>query len=109
VGSLVRDVFERLKTALAGRYSVERELGSGGMAVVYLAEDLRLERRVAIKVLRPELASLVAAERFLCEIKLTASLAHPHILRGPGLCSPIRGSCLGSLMSCCGTARRAKL
>lgn len=79
-GRLVRDVRDRLMTALAGRYSIERKLGSGGMAVVYLAEDLRLERRVAIKVLRPELASVVAAERFLREIKLTANLHHPHIL-----------------------------
>jgi serine/threonine-protein kinase len=76
----VSDVLERLKTALADRYSVERELGSGGMAVVYLAQDLRHERPVAIKVLRPELMSVVAAERFLREIKLTAGLAHPHIL-----------------------------
>jgi serine/threonine protein kinase len=74
------DVLDRLKAALADRYTVERELGSGGMAVVYLAQDLRHERRVAIKVLRPELTSVVAAERFLREIKLTAALAHPHIL-----------------------------
>jgi len=74
------DVLDRLKAALADRYHVERELDSGGMAVVYLAEDLRHERRVAIKVLRPELTSVVAAERFLREIKLTAALAHPHIL-----------------------------
>jgi serine/threonine-protein kinase len=74
------DVLDRLKAALADRYAVERELGSGGMAVVYLAHDLRHERLVAIKVLRPELASVVAAERFLREIKLTAALTHPHIL-----------------------------
>jgi serine/threonine protein kinase/tetratricopeptide (TPR) repeat protein len=74
------EVLDRLKAALADRYTVERELGSGGMAVVYLAQDLRHERRVAIKALRPELTSVVAAERFLREIKLTAALAHPHIL-----------------------------
>jgi len=74
------EVLDRLKAALADRYAVERELGSGGMAVVYLAQDLRHERPVAIKVLRPELTSVVAAERFLREIKLTAALAHPHIL-----------------------------
>ena len=74
------DVLDRLKAALADRYAVERELGSGGMAVVYLAQDLRHERPVAIKVLRPELTSAVAAERFLQEIRITAGLAHPHIL-----------------------------
>jgi serine/threonine-protein kinase len=74
------DVLNHLKATLADRYTVERELGSGGMAVVYLAQDLRHERRVAIKVLHPELTSVVAAERLLREIKLTASLAHPHIL-----------------------------
>jgi serine/threonine protein kinase len=74
------DVFGCLKDALAERYYVEGRLGSGGMAVVYRARDLRHERRVAIKVLRPELASVVAAERFLREIKLTAGLSHPHIL-----------------------------
>jgi hypothetical protein len=74
------EVLDRLKSALADRYSVERELGSGGMAVIYLAGDLRHERPVALKVLRPELTSVVAGERFLREIKLTAGLAHPHIL-----------------------------
>lgn len=74
------DSLERLKTALAGRYQIERELGSGGMAVVYLALDLKHERRVAIKVLRPEVAAALGPERFLREIKLTARLSHPHIL-----------------------------
>ena len=74
------DLLERLKTALADRYTVERELGSGGMAVVYLARDLRHERPVAIKVLRPELSSLLGAERFLREIKIEARLQHPNIL-----------------------------
>ena len=71
---------EHLRTALADRYRIERELGAGGMATVYLAEDLRHDRRVAIKVLRPELAAVIGAERFLSEIKTTANLQHPHIL-----------------------------
>jgi serine/threonine-protein kinase len=70
----------RLNSALAGRYNVTRELGQGGMATVYLAEDLRHRRQVAIKVLRPELAQLLGAERFLREIELVAGLHHPHIL-----------------------------
>ncbi len=71
---------DRLTTALADRYRIERELGQGGMATVYLADDLKHDRRVAIKVLRPELAAVIGAERFLAEIKLTANLQHPHIL-----------------------------
>jgi serine/threonine protein kinase len=71
---------ERLTTALAERYRVVRELGAGGMATVYLAEDLRHDRRVALKVLRPELAAVIGAERFLTEIRTTANLQHPHIL-----------------------------
>lgn len=71
---------ERLAKALAGRYAVEHEIAHGGMATVYLARDLRHERRVAIKVLREELAAAVGAERFLAEIRVTASLQHPHIL-----------------------------
>jgi len=70
----------RLATALADRYRIERELGQGGMATVYLAQDLKHERRVAVKVLRPELAAVIGAERFLSEIKTTASLQHPNIL-----------------------------
>jgi serine/threonine-protein kinase len=70
----------RLNAALEGRYRIERELGEGGMATVYLAEDLKHERRVALKVLKPELAAVVGAERFLAEIKTTANLQHPHIL-----------------------------
>jgi serine/threonine-protein kinase len=73
-------VVERLNGALVDRYRVERELGAGGMATVYLAQDLRHDREVAIKVLRPELAAVVGAERFLAEIKTTANLQHPHIL-----------------------------
>ena len=72
--------FDRLKTALADRYSIERELGSGGTATVYLAEDLKHKRKVAVKVLRPELAAVLGAERFVQEIKTTANLQHPHIL-----------------------------
>ena len=69
-----------LAAALADRYRLERELGQGGMATVYLARDLRHERQVAIKVLRPELAAVIGAERFLREIKTIATLQHPHIL-----------------------------
>jgi serine/threonine-protein kinase len=74
------DVLDRLKAALADRYAVERELGSGGMATVYLAEDLKYQRQVAVKVLKPELAHAVGAGRFLREIRITAQLNHPHIL-----------------------------
>jgi formylglycine-generating enzyme required for sulfatase activity len=74
------DRLERLRNALAQRYRIEREVGVGGMATVYLAEDLKHERRVAIKVLRPELAAALGPDRFLREIKLTARLNHPHIL-----------------------------
>ncbi|MGE0157938.1 MAG: protein kinase [Gemmatimonadales bacterium] len=73
-------VIERLNVALRGRYQIEREIGEGGMATVYLADDLRHERKVALKVLKPELAAVVGAERFLSEIKTTANLQHPHIL-----------------------------
>jgi serine/threonine-protein kinase len=71
---------ERLTTALADRYRLERELGQGGMATVYLAQDVRHDRRVALKVLRPELAAVIGPSRFLAEIKTTANLQHPHIL-----------------------------
>src|SRR5215203_3779472 len=71
---------ERLRAALADRYRIDRELGQGGMATVHLAEDLKHHRRVAIKVLRPELAASLGAERFLREIEIAAGLAHPHIL-----------------------------
>ena len=74
------DPVARLNAALEGRYAIERELGEGGMATVYLADDLKHERKVALKVLKPELAALVGAERFLAEIKTTANLQHPHIL-----------------------------
>jgi len=71
---------DRLVSALADRYRIERELGQGGMATVYLAHDLRHDRKVALKVLRPELSAILGAERFLAEIKTTANLQHPHIL-----------------------------
>jgi eukaryotic-like serine/threonine-protein kinase len=71
---------QRLSTSLSDRYRIERELGQGGMATVYLARDLRHDRNVALKVLRPELAAVIGAERFLSEIKTTANLQHPHIL-----------------------------
>jgi len=71
---------DRLTVALADRYRIERELGEGGMATVYLAADLKHDRQVAIKVLRPELAAVIGADRFLSEIKTTANLQHPHIL-----------------------------
>jgi eukaryotic-like serine/threonine-protein kinase len=71
---------DRLRTALADRYRVERKLGAGGMATVYLAEDLRHGRQVAIKVLEPGLAAALGTERFLREIEIAAKLTHPHIL-----------------------------
>src|SRR5437879_5394022 len=74
------DLVGRLQEALAGRYRIERELGAGGMAVVFLAEDLRHHRQVALKVLRPELAAEIGPERFLREIEMAAALNHPHIL-----------------------------
>jgi serine/threonine protein kinase len=76
----VTEQTERLNTALAGRYRIERHLGEGGMASVYLAEDLKHGRKVALKLLKPELAAVLGAERFVQEIKTTAALQHPHIL-----------------------------
>jgi len=73
-------LLETLGTALAGRYALEREIGRGGMATVFLAQDLKHRRQVAIKVLHPELASALGAERFLQEIEIAARLQHPHIL-----------------------------
>jgi serine/threonine-protein kinase len=70
----------RLTAALLGRYAIERELGRGGMATVFLAHDVRHDRKVALKVLRPELAAVIGGERFLREIRTTANLQHPHIL-----------------------------
>ena len=74
------EFLKQLATALGDRYRVERELGQGGMAVVFLAEDLKHRRRVAIKLLKPELSALLGSERFLREIEIAAALQHPHIL-----------------------------
>lgn len=72
--------FRELSAALADRYRIERELGAGGMATVYLAHDIKHERDVAIKVLHPDLGAALGGERFLSEIRTTARLQHPHIL-----------------------------
>jgi serine/threonine-protein kinase len=77
---LVSDAAHHLATALADRYRIERELGAGGMATVYLAQDLKHDRKVAIKVLRPELGASLGADRFLQEIRVAAKLQHPHIV-----------------------------
>ena len=77
---MAEDVLAHLKTALSDRYTIDHEIGRGGMATVYLAEDLKHHRKVAIKVLRPELSASLFAERFLREIEITANLNHPHIL-----------------------------
>jgi serine/threonine protein kinase len=76
----VADVLDQLKQAIADHYAIERELGRGGMATVYLAEDLKHRRQVAIKVFSPELAASMGTERFLREVEVTANLNHPHIL-----------------------------
>ena len=70
----------QLNTALTGRYEIAREIGAGGMATVYLARDVRHDRRVALKVLKPELGAVLGVERFLAEIKVTANLQHPNLL-----------------------------
>ncbi|MFC1639807.1 protein kinase, partial [Gemmatimonadota bacterium] len=74
------DTLDRLKTALQDRYTIERELGAGGMATVYLAHDQKHDRKVAIKVMRPELSAILGGERFLREVGIAAKLNHPHIL-----------------------------
>ena len=74
------DLLHRLETVLAGRYAIERELGRGGTATVFLARDLRHRRLIALKVLRPEVAAVIGSERFLREIEIAAGLTHPHIL-----------------------------
>ena len=71
---------DQLSAALAGRYTIEREIGAGGMATVYAARDLKHDRRVALKVLKPELAAVLGVERFLAEIRVTANLQHPNLL-----------------------------
>ena len=73
------DIPGPLAAALAGRYTIERELGRGGNAVVYLAQDVKHDRQVALKVVQPALAESVKAERFLREIQIAAKLTHPHI------------------------------
>ena len=79
-GSDVDALLERLRSALSDRYALERELGRGGMATVFLAEDLKHHRRVALKVLHPELVTALGPDRFLREIETVAGLTHPHIL-----------------------------
>ncbi len=74
------EIADRLRSALADRYAIEREIGAGGMATVYLAHDIKHDRKVAVKILRPELSAILGAERFLVEIRTTANLQHPHIL-----------------------------
>src|SRR6266536_6438299 len=74
------DSLAQLKSSLSGRYDIEREIGAGGMATVYLARDLRHDRRVALKLLKPELGAVLGVERFLAEIKVTANLQHPNLL-----------------------------
>jgi len=74
------DTLAHLRASLSDRYVIEREIGAGGMARVFLAEDIRHHRKVAIKVLRPEMTAALGAERFLREIETIARLRHPHIL-----------------------------
>ena len=74
------DASHELNVGLVGRYTIEREIGAGGMATVFVARDLRHDRRVAFKVLKPELAAAIGAERFLSEIRVTAQLQHPNLL-----------------------------
>src|SRR5689334_13719548 len=76
----MRDPLAQLTAALAEQYSIQREAGVGGMATVYVARDLKHDRLVALKVLRPDLAAVLGVERFLSEIRVTAHLHHPHIL-----------------------------
>jgi serine/threonine-protein kinase len=97
------DPLARLKTALADRYAIQEELGAGGMTTVYLAEDLKHDRKVAVKVLRPELAAVLGAERFVQEIKTTAGLQHPHIQplfdSGQAVVPPLRSATLSASRS----------
>src|SRR5882672_8316200 len=79
-GASMTAIPDRLQQALADRYTLARELGAGGMATVYLAEDIKHRRKVAVKVLRPELAATLGPDRFNLEIKIAAQLSHPHIL-----------------------------
>ena len=79
----MNDIVQRLTAALSDRYTLQRELGAGGMATEYLAHDIKHERDVAIKVLHPDLGAALGGERFLSEIRTTARLQHPHRSRGP--------------------------
>jgi serine/threonine protein kinase len=88
----VSATMERLAAALADRYRIERELGAGGMATVYLAFDIKHDRKVALKVLKPELAAVLGAERFVVEIKTTAALQHPISCRCSTLAPPMGSS-----------------
>src|ERR1700675_1859641 len=74
------DAITQLKASLSDRYEIEREIGAGGMATVYLARDIRHDRHVALKLLNPELGAVLGVERFLSEIKVTANLQHPNLL-----------------------------
>src|SRR5215216_2393276 len=74
------DALLQLKESLAERYDIKREIGAGGMATVYLAQDLRHDRPVALKLLDPQLGAVLGAERFLAEIRVTANLQHPNLL-----------------------------
>src|SRR5512134_3448646 len=74
------DAISKLRSALAARYEIEREIGAGGMATVYLARDVRHDRKVAVKVLNPELGAVLGVDRFLAEIRVTANLQHPNLL-----------------------------
>jgi serine/threonine protein kinase len=77
---MAQDPLARLSSALGDRYEIEREIGAGGMATVYLARDLKHDRQVALKVLRPELAATLGPDRFPREIRIVAKLQHPHVL-----------------------------
>ena len=99
----------RLSAAIIDRYRIERELGQGGMATVYLAEDLKHSRKVAIKVLHPELSAVIGGDRFLTEIKVTANLQHPHILGTDRLAARPTASSTTSCRSSSGESLRNRL
>ncbi len=96
----------RLKSALPDRYAIEHELGAGGMATVYLGEDLKHHRKVAVKVLRPELAAILGAERFLKEIEVTANLQHPNIPTSSRSTTPVKRT--RSCTTSCPTSRASR-
>jgi protein kinase-like protein len=104
-------MLELLRQELAGRYRIERELGAGGMATVFLAEDLKHGRQVAVKVLSPEVAAAIGPERFLREIETVAQLHHPHIvpLYDSGRAGALLySSCRSSRASRCATGSPAR-